>query len=263
MKNRCLLRSLRRLSKLLNGDLARRALLLIVAALCLRPLSADAAGGTVDPCHERGEHQSLLFLLIDRSENVIDESGLTQSLNAVRELLGEGERVIIGVSTGAMSQARITLDTVRPAKSIWESPLKYRAREKRFKECLDDAFAQFTKSSESYPKSPLLETLHFAEEIMKTDPASQKRLVIISDMVQNSDAVSFQKAAQIDAAAALAKAEKEGLLARSLSGVSVWVAGAGVGVPDQKARQVESFWRAYFEKVGAALKFFGPILIAS
>lgn len=213
-------------------------------------------------CRETGDHSGIVFLLVDRSDKLIDVSGFEQSLSAVREMVKPGERFVVGVSTGKLSETRVILDTLRPVKSIWDSPLKFRAQEKKFSECLDGVFTELKVQGESHPKSAILETLHFVEEVLKADKSTARRVVLYSDMVQNSDAISFINSPTLDVESLLKKIEKESLL-YSFPGTNFLVAGAGIGIPDQKARKIEQFWKAYFERSNAKLEFYGPILVVS
>ena len=252
MKNICSLLTSRQRAQYRN-------ILFLIVALTLLVYSKAAAEQS-NPCHETGDHQGILFLLIDRSDKLSDITGFEQSLSAVRELVGPGERFVVGVSTGKLSETRMVLDTIRPVKSMWDSPLKFRAREKKFSECVDQVFAGLKDQGESHPKSAILETLHFVEEVLKADKATKKRVVIYSDMVQNSDSVSFVSGASLDVETSLKKVEKESLL-YSFASAEILIAGAGIGVADQKARKIEQFWKSYFERSGAKLSFYGPILV--
>jgi DNA topoisomerase VI subunit A len=140
--------------------------------------------------------------------------------------------------------------------------MKFKAQEKNFSKCFDDAVASLKTQQESHPKSAILETLGFVHEVLKSDPSATKRIVLYSDMLQNSDTLSFLKASTVDIDAALKVVDKESLL-YPLSNIGIYVAGAGLGVPDQKARRIEQFWQTYFKKAGATLKFYGPLLVAS
>jgi hypothetical protein len=221
--------------------------------------AADDAS-SIEQCSIREEHSSVTFLLIDRTDELKDVEHLKQTFATVRELLKQGERIVVGVNTGKLSDTRILMDMVRPVSSIWESTMKIRAREKKFKDCFEAAEKRLVVQDEEHPSSAILETLSFVSSVLGTDVSSEKRLIIFSDMIQNSEAISFYKLKEIDAEKVMQTVQKENLLTK-LNGIRVYVAGIGVGLTDQRARAIESFWRQYFTATGAEVKFFGPVLV--
>jgi len=213
-----------------------------------------------DECMKREEHTRVTFLLIDKTDKNANVDQLTQSFDALQEKVVAGERLVVGVSTGKQSEARIIVDAVKPQGNIWESVLKIRAKEKAFGECVKRARTELLNQNESHPNSALLETLTFVSSFLQNDTASEKRLMLISDMIQNSPTLSFYGKGTFQPAAALKTAETNKLLAM-FSDVSVIVAGAGTHTTDDRSRKIEEFWRLYFEKAAAKLKFFGTIFL--
>lgn len=233
----------------------------LLSSKLLSPVLAET-GKPVDPCMHREEHQSVSFLLIDRSDKLSNVQSFQQSLEGIRESIQPGERVLVGVSTGHLSETRIIMDSVKPAKSLWESPLKIRAKEKNFSECFQKMEQTLSAGTEEHKTSAILETLSFVANTLNADQSSPKRLFVISDMMQNSDALSFFKLKSVDGDSILKKLEKEQLVC-NLKGTEVVVAGAGGGSSDEKVRQVEQFWKKYFQAAGAVLKFYGPIFLGA
>jgi hypothetical protein len=213
-----------------------------------------------DECLKREEHSSVTFLLIDKTDKNTNIQQLTQSFDALVEKIVPGERFVAGVSTGKQSEARIIVDVVKPEGSVWESVLKIRAKEKGFATCLQRARTELTNQNESHPSSALLETLIFVSSFLNADSASEKRVMLLSDMVQNSTVLSFYGKGALQPAAAIKTAETNKLLA-NFPGVSVIVAGAGTHTTDERSRKIEEFWRLYFERAGAKVLFFGTIFL--
>jgi len=211
-------------------------------------------------CIEPADHDYVTFFLIDRSDKLEDTQGLKQSLVAIRKMIRSGERLIAGVSTDKLSDARIVIDVVKPKKTVWVSSLKIRAQEKKFETC----FAQMEKyamhQEESHPNSAILETLSFVSKALSSDKAKNKRVIVYSDMVQNSKSLSFYRGKSVNPEAALVAAEKEYLM-WDFKDVEFHVAGVGKGIDAKKARAIEQFWKLYIDKSGGSLVYYGPILL--
>ncbi len=216
----------------------------------------------IEGCSESGEHASVTYLLIDRSDKLENTDNLDKSLGVVKDMIPEGERLIVGVSTGKASDTRVLMDFVKPKNSIWTSKLKTRATEQRFSSCLMKVKTKVTNQNEEHKHSALLETLNVVSKALKADSSPKKRVIIYSDMIQNSPAISFYGKATVEASAMLAKIEKEFLLS-DFKGMEIHVSGVGTGTSDKKARSIENFWNKFFEKSGANLKFYGPVLFSS
>jgi hypothetical protein len=141
---------------------------------------------------------------------------------------------------------------------------------------LDDYFA---KSTSQLAKSDIIGTLkEIADSNVLGAKGKLKRLVLVSDMLENSDITSFyanQAPRSIDAAKELQKVESKQLIA-DFKGASVYIIGAGtfpeirnVGQRGSKSYRstsvmipLQEFWAMYFEKSGAKVKGFGrPTLI--
>lgn len=76
-------------------------------------------------------------------------------------------------------------------------------------------------------------------------------------MLQNRKALSFYKAGQKLRSDGLLARDGTGGIARPLCGNRGKWPAPGQGVYDPKARRVEAFWRAYWDKGG---RFYGPVL---
>ncbi|MFN8392528.1 MAG: hypothetical protein U0136_19700 [Bdellovibrionota bacterium] len=237
-------------------NLSASALLLLVSLL------SNASAEETNPCSKHEAHDSVTFLLVDRSDKLPNLEGLKQTLQAVKEMIQPGERLMVGTSGGKLSETRIILDVVRPKSSVWESVLKTRARDKAFERCFEAMEATVLKQDEQHKTSAILETLSFVSSNVGSDAAPKKRVVLYSDMVQNSSELTFYGPKPIDPAVALQKADKENWVVK-LPATDVYVSGAGTTVPDDKAKKIEDFWRKYFDKSGAQLKFYGPVFVGS
>jgi hypothetical protein len=222
---------------------------------CAAPASAEV------PCIKHDSYRAITYLLVDRSDPAGNLSALEQTIHSVEEAIAPGERLIVGVSVGSAPDTRVAMDLVKPEGSVWESALKVRAKEKAFKDCLVSTKASLIAASETAKFSALVETLSFVSSVLTAGPAvPSRRLIVFSDMIQNTAELSFWGNNPVAPVQALAKVENSKLIP-DLKGVSVYVAGAGGGVAAAKAQLIKDFWKSYFEKAGATLKFYGPLVL--
>lgn len=125
----------------------------------------------------------------------------------------------------------------------------------------------FAKPGEDIAKSEIFFSLKQIGEDISARPAPEKVVLLVSDMLENSDFGSFYANNQIraiDPAAELKKVEQKKLFA-DLGGAKVYVIGAGV-VPGSikngyrsgsTVQKLESFWSQYLSHSNAQLQSFG------
>lgn len=239
----------------------------LASMLCFLPAVGSAAGGDCVMRDEDG-YDRITYLVVDRSERLKNTRPLTQVFDMLELSISkseEGERLIVGVITEHLGGTRIVMDRVHPEESIWKSRMKLLKKRKNFMTCLDGAKEKMLQQNESHKGSAILETLTFVADTLNGDRAKHKRIILHSDMVQNSDIISFYKSEDLGRAQALmGRVKNEGLLPE-LSGVRVYVTGTGGSgtggdITDKSARRIEGFWRAYFNEARAELRFYGPLL---
>jgi len=169
------------------------------------------------------------------------------------------ERLVIGAITGKGSETRIMMDTIKPASSLLVSPMKIRKQKHEFSRCVKQTQSVLTGKPESYRKSAILETVKYVAYLIHQTQAKKKRLIVFSDMIQNSEALSFYKLKKLDIATLIKQVIKEKLVS-ALTGIDVFVVGAGGNLSDQQARRIEEFWRQLFLTGHGNLKTYGPLL---
>lgn len=127
--------------------------------------------------------------------------------------------------------------------------------------------ASFAAESDSVAKSEIFGSLKRIAQDLQSDPAGEKSLLLVSDMLENSDFVSFysnNRIRGIDAENELAKVTQQNLIA-NFNGAKVYVAGAGLIDTGAKnnyrsgkvMQQLETFWQRYFAASHAELVSFG------
>jgi hypothetical protein len=230
-------------------------LLSLIASILLFSSTASA-----ESCIAPDEHETLLFVLVDRSDSIEQKDAFQQTLDAIKRMAKPGERIVAAAITDKLSNARLLLDVTRPRPSLWESKIKTRKKQKTFDSCFNSFSSQLLEKDESFNSSAILETLAFVSQIVGADSSKTKRVVIYSDMVQNSKSLSFYKKTSFDVEALIKKAKVENLIF-PFENVDFYVSGVGGNVSGKAARGIQAFWRQYFTNSGGKLSFYGPILV--
>jgi hypothetical protein len=223
---------------------------------CL-PLTASAGG---EQCVKHEAYEAVTFLLVDKSDPLDDVSSLKQTLQSVKEMLIPGERLVVGTISAKLSDMHIIYDLVQPKPTIWESKIKLRAREKVATDCFAAMEAAAAAPAPKQEATALLETLAFVADILNAKKEVPHRVVLFSDMIQNSEALSLYGVKDLSPAAALAAVKKQNL-SSDLKDAQVYAAGVGGKVSGKRALEIKEFWQSYFSAAGAKLHFYGPVLL--
>jgi hypothetical protein len=130
---------------------------------------------------------------------------------------------------------------------------------------------QFSEARPSIPRTHLMSSLRLFSQRMRASRAPRRTLIVISDMLENSDTSQFYASGRprsIDPAAELRRARAANVIA-ALPGVDVYVIGLAI-IPAQQryvqndgiVRRLERFWQDYFRAAGASSVTFGrPLLV--
>jgi hypothetical protein len=130
------------------------------------------------------------------------------------------------------------------------------------------------RASDKIAKSEIIATLRdVGEKILPSMSGRARRLILVSDMLENSDVTTFYTKGgirQLDVTRELAVVGNRQLFS-DLHGASVYVIGAGVAPPGTDNRQYKSsgimdtlkvFWAGYFDRSnGRLIEFGNPLLM--
>ena len=246
------------------------AVLLIVGSAAIFPSGSAAqppvTGGAAierrsldSQCIETGEHKSMTFFLIDRSQALSKPDELISKIAEIKGAIRPGERVVTAIGSDRSNGIRIVLDLVRPVKTIWESPKKVQQRQLVYNGCFTALAGLAGSAEEVHRGAALFDSLNFAAAALNADSSPTKKLVIYADMIQDTETISFFLMKKVDPAAVLAKVQGANMIP-ALDGVEVRIGGAGSGVAAEKASSIEAFWRLYFTAAKGILKSYGPQL---
>lgn len=256
-----------------------------IVVLAMAASAAHAARDDFPTCYNLLDRQApkaeqrTLFVVIDQT--LVFDVDLKRHIHSkVHEYLQPGDRITV-LTFSAYAKGRYAQ---MPLTGQLDYPLDNDARYKisksalrKFDQCMQrqSAFVTrnidhtmktaFEEASTDLPKTELMGSLvNFADGVIRASQASEKVILIASDMMENSDAVSFYGSRGIssfDVDATLAKAEKANLIS-DLAGARVYVIGAGISANDRYLSQtvmskMQSFWAGYFERAGAELAGWG------
>lgn len=125
----------------------------------------------------------------------------------------------------------------------------------------------FAERGDNIAKSEIMDSLKRISADLATTSSRAKTLLLVSDMLENSEFGSFYSNNSIrtlEPEKEMARAEKQKLIA-DFSGANVYIAGAGLIDTDAKnnyrsgkvMQQLEAFWRRYFTASNATVVSFG------
>jgi hypothetical protein len=125
----------------------------------------------------------------------------------------------------------------------------------------------FGKPGEEIARSEIFGSLRKIAEDLAKRPSQERVVLLVSDMLENSDFGSFYQSNRIrdiDPDAELKKVQQKNLLA-DFAGARIYVHGAGLVAGDSKGaypsgstlQRLEQFWQAYLQRSNAELAAFG------
>ncbi|MFJ5447078.1 hypothetical protein ACIKP9_12625 [Methylobacillus methanolivorans] len=267
----------------------------LIASVGMLFLSGLAqAGGAVPTCYQAKllpqgvKTDTEIFVVVDQT--TMFDNALKQSIaNNVRPFLSANNAFSV-IRFSAYTQGQYTeilsagsLDPLieQSARNDISKPIL-----SKFDQCMDNqpklaaqlAGAALKKafggSSASISKSDVIGSLKDISSRVRQSSASQKVVLVASDMLENSSVTSFyanQAVRTIQPEKELALVEKHGLFG-DFAGARVYVIGAGLLADDAKTKSVyrspqtmqalENFWKQYFQRSNAQLLEFGqPALL--
>lgn len=224
-----------------------RVLVLLGTALLTALLFLFASGCTSIPSPR------VVLVFVDISASVKDFAAYRDAFSRVVSNLHPGDRVILAqISDCTYTGFRPLLDYEIPRFSYWrDNKLVF----EKDREALKVQFGAALDSSLSVPRSQKTDIFGALLESGKVfkNVRRERVLVLLSDMLEDSDGTNFETLAITDTFTNrfLADAKREGSLP-DLSSATVYVAGASAR-STRKASEVEKFWAAYFKAANARL----------
>ena len=212
------------------------------------------------------ETTKTVVVLVDRSASTGRDRALYQrAAKAVIEGLKPGDRLIASpITEASANDFRDYLDASLPAPlaplRLWDVPQKYAAEKQAWEEQYKTKMNQIRQATDKLleapsgsPKTRIFESLRITAQILASEHRPVKVVVVLSDMLEDSNEADFEAMQLSDAAIAkeLARQQQQQIVP-DLRGVRVFVAGAS-GEPLERAAALERFWRRYFQEAGALI----------
>ncbi|NDY73832.1 hypothetical protein DO021_18875 [Desulfobacter hydrogenophilus] len=175
-----------------------------------------------------------------------------------KKITGDEQITIFKITGQSSRKPDIIADMYFRKKGTWESKLKYdkevRKSKLAFKEQIARAFSGAAKAN----NTEIIAAIRLSKLYFDDVNAKQKKLIILSDMIEESEFFNFQKKKVLPGK--IIETEKKGSRLPDLNGINVYVSGAYAGT-QKKYDEVKNFWETYFNEAGAVLKCYRPQMI--
>jgi len=223
---------------------------------------------------QKTKSSKIVFVLFDLSASTKQPEIRKRYFNDFNKILaqmGSGDRLIADcITEDPMAQSNFPINTeFKSFNVISGNKLKFDAAEKKVKKqinkTVDSLVFNFKRKIYS---TKIFESLQLAERVFKIYHKDRKRLVLFSDMIEESPSYNFKRLN-------LTQSQQQRIITLlknsdrlpDLSGTQVYVVGANSGayqnMPVQKTVSVRNFWIKYFSACGAVLKkelYGGPLI---
>ena len=215
---------------------------------------------------QRGETKAAksVVVFVDVSGSVKDFEVYREAWSRVIDRLRGGDRIILGrITDETYTRFRPVVDRELPAfNPLTDNKLTYEKRVKEIRQEFPQAFETALAAPRS-PRTDVMNTLVLAAQIFAGDPRHRRVLVILSDMLEDSNEYNFEQVRITDEfiKRVIDSRRQRGRLP-DLGGATVYVAGASARTAE-KAHQVQRFWLEYMKAANASLlpQNYGPALV--
>jgi len=212
---------------------------------------------------EQAGNAKIVVAFVDVSASVKDYEIYREAWVKIRERLQGGDRLVLGrIKDETYTQFRPVVDHELPAFNfLTDNKLRY---EKKVKEIHQEFSAALEKAlaAPRSAKTDVINTLVLAEKIFAGDKR-RRVLVILSDMLEDSDDYNFEKVRIIDEFTRhVIEDKRRRAQLPDLGGAIIYVAGASAHSAS-KAHEVQRFWLEYMKAANARLlpQNYGPALV--
>ncbi len=195
----------------------------------------------------------VIVVLVDMSgsANLARGTVYREAVEKIYQNLGQGDRIVVGTITGrSYIDFKPVVDEEIPKKSIWVNRIQFERNLVETKEKIRREIDRLLSRKRGTQRTEILNSLNIADTIFHNENR-QKILVILSDMIQDSNEYNFAKVKvtnqYIDQVISYRRQHN---LIPNLTGVKVYVAGASAA-DSNKFRSIENFWARYFAQTGA------------
>lgn len=170
----------------------------------------------------------------------------------------QGNETFMGdlITSNSMATSSLPLNITLPANTWNTNPYDFADLKKGID---NQAYGIiYQKQPKKAQRTDLMNAFQLAENMFSGSKATSKKLIVFSDMIEQSGRYNFYSESLTDRRIAeILKAEKVNNRLPNLKGVEVWIDGAGATdnpLPPGKLRALKKFWIEYFQACGADLK---------
>jgi hypothetical protein len=215
---------------------------------------------------EPGNSGKLIVILVDRSQSTKSDRELyAKACERVLSGMQPGDRLVAGYITDRSAAdfdkyLDEELPPPLPSMKITDIPSQYKKKKSQWdresetrREEIRRRIADLLAWQSSAARTKIFESLRVASQLIASERRPNKQLILLSDMVEDSEIANFEKA-RLDEAFVqreISRQQAAGMLP-NLRGVRVYVAGAHADSLERGAA-IEKFWLAYFAAAGAVL----------
>jgi len=212
--------------------------------------SGDASGKSENSL----QNPRLIIILVDMSGSTeqVRPTVCKEAFEKIYKNLRQGDRVVVGTITSrSYIEFKPTVDEEIPKKTIWDNRLQFERKLTNCKEKIRKETNKLLSQERGTLLTEILDSLNIADTIFHDEKERQKILVILSDMIEDSNEYNFDKDKITDEYINnIIRARQNNKLMPNFTGVKVYVAGASAD-DSNKFRAVQTFWARYLTKSGA------------
>lgn len=233
----------------------RRFLALIVTTLTLTACQAANA--------EHDVSGPLIVVLFDVSKSTRDvRGGYLDAFDQVLTYAAEHEGRVVGdlIDANPLAHSTYPIDvTFDGCSALTENPLVCDAESSRLQTQATAAAETMVEGKATTSGTDILGGLRLAERVFASYPeAGERRLVVLSDMVARSDALTLGRGVSDDQVDNVVAGLRTDGQIPDLAGVDVYVVGAGVvsgqELSGDSITAIQRFWERLFDTAGSELR---------
>lgn len=216
-------------------------------------------------------------MLVDKTDDPVVRENYVKALGLVSSFLGlkdtrlsaDGKRVygsvdgngrvIIGPIRETKQKFYPWVDLTLKERNLNDNPLERQTTVREFLINLNKGISEALDSSSGANRSAILFTLDEASKIMANVAAETKVLLILSDMMENSEVITFYKLSPGTDAKKVFEQVKSKVPVPNLKGVNIYVLSSTRAI-DSLSSKIEEFWKLYFIQSRGSLKQYSVYL---
>jgi hypothetical protein len=202
-----------------------------------------------------------IYCVADCSKSAIsNHKRYENSFQCLVDAAQPGTRIVVNfITENPLSDSSYPINVfIPPFDPVYDNKLVVEAKQKRAREEAKQKFSELILSTQRGNTSPIIDSLKTAERVFNHYTGSQMKLVIFSDMLEDSSKANFEK--KIPRPEEILGSLKSQNALLKLNGVQVVVVGA-YAKTSQQYHEVEQFWSKFFHNLGANVTEYGAGLI--